>query len=108
MRPRLRFRFRILASAAALALLLIGTSGAQASVTYTLNDTTNGVSATATFDIVSGKIRMTVTNTESNTADAGHATSQIQFAVNGTTVSVPTAFVELKGTETNFSGSPTN
>jgi len=81
---------------------------AKADLTYTLNDTTNGVSATAVFSIVNGQIKIAVTNTEANTLDAGQAISQIQFTVNGTTTGLPTAFTELKGTTTDFSNPPVN
>jgi hypothetical protein len=48
---------------------------------------------------------MIVTNTESNTADAGHAISQVQFTF-GSTVGPTTAFTELAGTTTDFASSP--
>jgi hypothetical protein len=76
---------------------------AKADVTYTLNDTTKGVSAQAVFSIVNGEIRIAVTNTESNTHDAGHALSQIQFTVGGST-GKPTGFAELVGNTTDFNG----
>jgi hypothetical protein len=70
---------------------------------WTLNDTTNGVSGTVNFVSVSGGFEIKVINTEANTPDAGHAISQIEFTVGGN-LGVPTAFTELKGTETNFTG----
>jgi hypothetical protein len=83
-----------------------GVANASFEVLYTLNDSTNQVSATALFQSVSGGIEITVTNTELNTPDAGHAISQIQFTVGGS-LKLPTAFTELKGMTTDFVNSPT-
>jgi hypothetical protein len=94
----IRSRFGLVAAG----LLLVGVSRANADVLYTLNDTTNGVSATAHIKAVAGGIQITVTNTESNTANAGKAISQLQLTVGGG-LSLPTAFSELKGTLTDFS-----
>ena len=90
-----------------LALLSCGLRPAKASfeVTYTLNDTVNGVSATALFQAVAGGIEITVTNTEANTLDAGHAISQIQFTFGGT-LGRPTDFTRLMGTTTDFASPP--
>jgi hypothetical protein len=86
----------------ALTLLLIGGGQAAAGqiVIYTLNDTTNQVSATATFSAVNGGLKIAVVNTEANTPDAGHAISQLQFTFGGNVR--PTSFTELAGTETDF------
>jgi hypothetical protein len=90
------------------AVLLFGAlAPARADYIWTLNDTQNGVSGTVQFVAVSGGFEMKVINTESNTPDAGHAISQIQFTVGGT-LQTPTAFTELKGTETDFNSSPTS
>jgi hypothetical protein len=89
--------------ALALALLLVCVGQARAGVMYTLNDTTNHVSATATFTLVSGGLDITVNNTESNTPDAGHAISQFQFTIGGTHLGLPTAFTKVSGTITDFS-----
>ena len=87
----------------ALGLMLGCVSQAKADLTYTLNDTAHQVSATAVFSVVAGGIEITVTNTESNTQDAGHAISQIQFTVGGA-LGRPSAFTEIAGTTTNFAG----
>ncbi len=91
----------------ALIVLVAGAGRAKAGVVYTLDDTKNGVSATAAFQVVSGGIEITVTNTEANTPDAGHAISQIQFTVGGKLLGLPTAFTELSGLETDFVSAPT-
>lgn len=75
-------------------------------LTFTLNDATHGVSATAQFVAAPGGFGIILTNTESNTADAGHAISQFQFTVGGGFL-FPTAFTEIKGSVTSFSGPAT-
>ena len=70
-----------------LALLLSGQ--AKADLMWTLNDVTHGVSGTVDFVKVAGGFEIKVINTESNTADAGHAISQIQFTVGGS-LGIPT------------------
>jgi hypothetical protein len=100
----MEYRMRRIAWAlVTLALLLGGTGYARAGVLYTLNDNANGVSATALFQTVAGGIEITVTNTESNTADAAHAISQIRFTVGGG-LSLPSSFTKIAGTTTDFSG----
>jgi PEP-CTERM motif len=79
-------------------------SPARADLIYTLNDTTNGVSATANFTLTSTGFVIAITNTESNTPDAGHAISQFSFTVNNTNTGVPTAFSQITGTTTDFNG----
>ena len=77
-------------------------------LTYTLNDATHGVSAKATFNAAPGGFYIEVTNTESNTPDAGHAISQIQFTVGGG-FALPTpasAFYKISGMATDFSSAP--
>jgi hypothetical protein len=95
---------RILIGVGAAVVVVTALEGrAKADVTFTLNDTTNGVSAQAVFTIVNGEIKIAVTNTESNTANAGQAISQIQFTVGGST-GQPTGFAELVGNTTDFNG----
>ena len=91
----------------ALSLVLASVQPARADFLWTLNDTTNGVSGSVNFVKVLGGLEIQVINTEANTPDAGHAISQIQFTVGGS-LGVPTAFTELKGLETTFTGSPTS
>jgi len=98
---RMALRFLTLTS------LLVGIGQAKADLVYTLNDTTNGVSATADFAITSNGFVITITNTESNTADAGHAISQFSFAINSASLGTVTSFSELAGVETAFTGSTT-
>lgn len=84
-------------------VLFLRVSPAEAAITYTLNDTAHHVSATATFSVVTGGIQIVVTNTETNTANAGMAIGQLQFTVGGA-LGLPSAFTELKGvTTSNFS-----
>jgi len=88
--------------------LLLGCVGqAKADLIYILSDTINGVSGSVDFVKVAGGFEMKVINTEANTTDAGHAISQIQFTVGGL-LGLPTAFAELAGMETTFTGSPTS
>jgi hypothetical protein len=87
---------------AGLSLLLGGVKQAKADLLWVLNDTTHGVSGSVNFVKVAGGFEIQVLNTEANTADAGHAISQIQFTVGGS-LGLPAVFTELKGTETDFS-----
>ena len=87
--------------------LILGVAGREArALTFTLNDTTNNVSATADFEPVAGGFEVIITNTEANTADAGHAISEFQITVGGG-FAVPTAWTEVTGTATDFSTPPT-
>ena len=90
-----------------LGLLLCWVGQAKADLLWTLNDSSNGVSGSVDFIKVTGGFEIKVINTETNTPDAGHAISQIQFTV-GSNLGLPTAFTELAGTETIFTGSPTS
>jgi hypothetical protein len=91
----------------AVASLVLGVAGREArALTFTLNDTTNNVSATADFEAAPGGFEVIITNTEANTADAGHAISEFQFTVGGG-FAAPTAWTEVMGTATDFSNPPT-
>ena len=87
--------------------LILGVAGREArALTFTLNDTTNNVSATADFEPVAGGFEVIITNTEANTADAGHAISEFQFTVGGP-FALPTAWNKVTGTATDFSNPTT-
>jgi hypothetical protein len=88
------------------ALLLAGVAPVQALPIYNLNDTTNGLAASASFQPVAGGFEMTVTNTEANTLSDAMAISMIQFTIGGTRLGVPTAFTELAGLTTDFKNPP--
>ena len=91
----------------AVASLVLGVAGREArALTFTLTDPTNNVSATADFELAPGGFEVIITNTEANTADAGHAISEFQFTVGGG-FAVPTAWTEVTGTATDFSTPPT-
>ena len=100
----------------AVASLVLGVAGREArALTFTLTDPTNNVSATADFEPVAVAdlpfpgfqgFEVIITNTEANTADAGHAISEFQFTVGGG-FAVPTAWTEVTGTATDFSTPPT-
>src|SRR5438132_8418289 len=86
-----------------LILLLGGGGEAKAGLLFSLNDKADGVSATALFQTVTGGIEITLTNTQANTADVGHAISQLRFTIGGTSLTLPSAFTEIAGTTTDFS-----
>ena len=102
-------RFGVAAALAGTFVLLgvnLVSSNARADVIYLLGDTTNGVSASADFKVIAGGFEVIVTNTESNTPDAGHAISQFSFTV-GDGLAFPTAMTGITGTSTTFSGPAT-
>jgi hypothetical protein len=74
---------------------------------FILNDPANGVSGTATFNTAPGGFYIEITNTESNTADAGHAISQFLFTV-GDGFALPSALTQIKGTTATFTGPTTS
>jgi hypothetical protein len=75
---------------------------ANAALVYTYSpNPANGDSATATFQIVTGGIEMTVTNTEGNTNTSTNAISQVAISF-GSGATVPTALSELSGTLDTF------
>ena len=91
----------------AVASLVLGVAGREArALSFTLNDTTNNVAALADFEAASGGFEVIITNTEANTADAGHAISEFQFTVGGP-FALPTAWNKVTGTATDFSNPTT-
>jgi hypothetical protein len=90
---------------AGLGLLLGGVKPARADFMWTL--TGSSVSGTVNFVKVTGGFEIKVINTESNTADASQAISQIQLTLGGG-LGVPTSFTEIKGTATDFTNPTTS
>jgi hypothetical protein len=89
---------------AAVALALCGAEQARADLVYTLGSGSDPFQATADFAFAPGGFVVTVTNTEPNTPDAGHAISLFTFTVNGTTLGVPSSWTEVKGNTNDFAG----
>jgi hypothetical protein len=92
-------------AAAALILFLGGLGKARAVPIYTVS--TGNVSATVFFQPVAGGFVMSVMNTEPNTLDASQAVSQVQFTIGGNRLALPTAFTQITGSTTTFTGPPT-